>query len=53
VEFKEQVKKSETYARNQQMHFNINDVFYSQRSHQHVSTAISAIVTLKMADICG
>ena len=25
------------------MHFNVYDVFYSQFSHQHVSTAIAAI----------
>jgi len=53
VEFKERVKRSEIYENNQQLHFKIYDVFYSQCSHQHVSVAISAIYTVKMADICG
>jgi hypothetical protein len=25
------------------MHFNVDDIFYSQHSHQHVSAAITAI----------
>jgi Fe2+ or Zn2+ uptake regulation protein len=31
------------YVNNQQMHFSIHDVFYSQNSHQHVSAGIPAI----------
>jgi hypothetical protein len=31
------------YVNNQQMHFNIYDVFYPQNSHQHVSIGIAAI----------
>ena len=30
------------YENNQQTHFSVFDVFYSQYSHQHVSTAIAA-----------
>jgi hypothetical protein len=30
------------------MHFNIYDVFYSQYSHQRVSTAIAAIVKVML-----
>jgi len=31
------------YINNQQMHFNIYDVFYSKCYHQHVSAGIQAI----------
>jgi hypothetical protein len=31
------------YINNQQVHFDIYDVFYSQCSHQHVSAGILAI----------
>jgi len=31
------------YINNQQLHFNIHDVFYSQFSHQHVSAGIATI----------
>ena len=32
------------YENNQQTHFSVFDVFYSQYSHQHVSTGIATIV---------
>ena len=31
------------YINNQQLHFNIHALFYSQLSHQHVSAGITAI----------
>jgi len=34
------------YINNQQMHYNIDDVFYSQCSQQHVSASILAIFRL-------
>ena len=30
------------------MHFNVNDVFYSLNSHQHVSAAIAAIFSVML-----
>jgi len=34
---------ADKYTTNQQIHFNIYDVFYSQCSHQHVAAGIPAI----------
>ena len=38
---------SKIYINNQQMHFSINDVFYSQCSHLHVSAGIPAIFRVR------
>jgi len=41
---------------NQQMHFNIYDIFYSQYSHQHVLTNILAlfrVMFLLQEHYCG
>ena len=37
------INQIQKYTNNQQIHFNIYDVFYSQCSNQHVSTGIPAI----------
>ena len=36
------------YTTNQQIHFNIYDVFYSQCSHQHVTVGIPAIFSVML-----
>ena len=40
------VQYNPKYINNQQMHFNIYDIFYSQCSHQHVSAGIPAIFSV-------
>jgi hypothetical protein len=37
------IKQIQKYINNQQIYFNVYDVFYSQFSHQHVSAGIPAI----------